>query len=257
MTTSADYAQPGLRLDSRLEWRRSGSSRTVLNTLGAAWRIDTDWSLLARSAVEHTDAFDGADTLRLRQQLGLAWRPAEHDRWTALARYEHRQERRDAPDAAAGATGTAGGSGGAGASVASAGIGSVDGLERTHVLSAHVAHKPWRGLQLSGRLAVKHHTLDAEGLRSSAWAQLITGRAMWELAPRWDAGVLAMLHSGSGGVRQTGLGLEAGYRVADDLWLSLGFNAFHLRDDALTGDAAMQRGLFVRLRFKFDEGLFR
>lgn len=257
VTTSADYAQPGLRLDSRLEWRRSGSSRTVLNTLGAAWRIDTDWSLLARSAVEHTDAFDGADALRLRHQLGLAWRPAEHDRWTALVRYEHRQERRDAPDAAAGATGTAGGSGGAGASVASVGIASVDGLERTHVLSAHVAHKPWRGLQLSGRLAVKHHTLDAEGLRSSAWAQLISGRAMWELAPRWDAGVLAMLHSGSGGVRQTGLGLEAGYRVADDLWLSLGFNAFHLRDDALTGDAAMQRGLYVRLRFKFDEGLFR
>jgi hypothetical protein len=37
----------------------------------------------------------------------------------------------------------------------------------------------------------------------------------------------------------------------------VGFNAFDLRDPALTGDLATQRGVYLRLRFKFDEGVFQ
>jgi large repetitive protein len=253
LATSADYARPGLRLDARLELRRTGSADSVLNTLGAAWRLDDDWSMLARSAIESTQARrDGAaDTLRLRQQLGLAWRPKDSNAWAALARYEHRMESSgSATSATVGGTGDSAGTDGHDTDDGSS-------LSRTHIVSAHLSHQPRRDLWLNARLAAKWHLLDAEGIRSHARAQLLSARAVWEFAPRWDAGLQGVVRLGQGGVRHGGMGVELGTLLADNLWLSVGFNAFDLRDPALTGDLATQRGVYLRLRFKFDEGVFQ
>ena len=56
--------------------------------------------------------------------------------------------------------------------------------------------------------------------------------------------------------RQYGLGLELGYLVTANLWVSAGYNFFGYRDEDLAGADYTTKGPYVRLRFKFDETVF-
>ena len=49
----------------------------------------------------------------------------------------------------------------------------------------------------------------------------------------------------------------AGYAIVDNLWASVGFNFIGFSDDDLVESDYTRRGLYLRLRFKFDETLFR
>jgi hypothetical protein len=63
---------------------------------------------------------------------------------------------------------------------------------------------------------------------------------------------------GQGGARQQAFGVEAGYLLRQNLWLSAGFNASGFSGDAdLSGYEYTQRGAYIRLRFKFDEDIFK
>jgi len=64
-----------------------------------------------------------------------------------------------------------------------------------------------------------------------------------------QAGVLY----GKGGALQKTAGVELGYQVAKDLWVSAGYNFVGLRDRELTANEYTSKGAYIRLRFKFDE----
>ena len=54
------------------------------------------------------------------------------------------------------------------------------------------------------------------------------------------------------------MGVEAGYLLQQNLWLSAGVNAAGFAGDAdLVGYEYTRAGVYVRLRFKFDENLFK
>ena len=53
-----------------------------------------------------------------------------------------------------------------------------------------------------------------------------------------------------------GVGLELGFMVMENLWLSAGYNVFGYSDKDLTAGEYTNKGAFVRLRYKFDEDLF-
>ena len=57
------------------------------------------------------------------------------------------------------------------------------------------------------------------------------------------------------GAAKTAVGIEAGYLVWKNLWLSFGYNARGFSAADLAGEANTQRGAYLRLRFKFDESL--
>jgi hypothetical protein len=80
---------------------------------------------------------------------------------------------------------------------------------------------------------------------------------MWDITERWDAGVLGSV-MGDRGFRalRYGVGAETGYLLQENLWLSVGYNFFGFKDTDAIGQNATDRGIFVRLRFKFDEDLF-
>ena len=58
------------------------------------------------------------------------------------------------------------------------------------------------------------------------------------------------------GSRRRGLGVEVGYLMQSNLWLSVGYNIFGYQERDLAYAEPTERGLFLRLRFKFDEDLF-
>lgn len=53
------------------------------------------------------------------------------------------------------------------------------------------------------------------------------------------------------------LGAEVGYSPMTNLWLSMGYNFAGYHDDEIASNDDNQRGAYFRLRFKFDEDLFK
>ncbi|HEY4318381.1 MAG TPA: hypothetical protein VGN04_12335, partial [Herbaspirillum sp.] len=82
------------------------------------------------------------------------------------------------------------------------------------------------------------------------------GRVTHDLGRRWDAGLAASLFADSLGQRKQAFGVEAGYLLKDDLWLSVGYNAVGFSDRDFAGMADTEQGVYFRMRFKFDENSF-
>ena len=98
---------------------------------------------------------------------------------------------------------------------------------------------------------------NSNGIATRYHAQLVSGRATWQFAPKWDVGLAASgLFGEPGNAKQYGLGLEVGYLVTTNLWLSAGYNVLGYRDDDLATGESTQKGAYVRLRYKFDEAVF-
>jgi len=108
---------------------------------------------------------------------------------------------------------------------------------------------------ITGRYAVKWANDRSSGLESRSLTQLLGGRSTWDITERLDLGLQAYRMAGNGAA-ENALGIEAGYLVWKNLWLSLGYNVKGFRAAELAGDAYTQRGVYLRLRFKFDESLF-
>jgi hypothetical protein len=49
------------------------------------------------------------------------------------------------------------------------------------------------------------------------------------------------------------VGIEAGYMLAQNLWVSAGYNIFGYKDPDMQGADYTAKGVYVRLRYKFDE----
>ena len=79
---------------------------------------------------------------------------------------------------------------------------------------------------------------------------------MYEINERWDAGVQAGAMWHKDNTRYL-LGAEVGYSPITNLWLSAGYNFKGYHDDDIADSNTNQQGAYMRLRFKFDENLFK
>lgn len=237
-------AHPLWRASTGVEWRRSGDVDdtpederfdTLLWRVMVARKLDRDWTLLGRHYLLRTDYRARGDIAQHRSIVGVAYRDTDRNRVNALAKLEHRLES-DATDATAGEL-----------------------RSRAWIASLHGDWHPSRPWWLTGRLAGKWQDDRFEGgVRDRFRAQLAAGRVVWDVTERWDLGLLAAAQFGQRGAREHAVGVEVGYLLRTNLWLSAGFNATGFDGDAdLAGYEYTRRGVYLRLRFKFDEDLFR
>ena len=245
LALGVDYSvHPLWRISTRGEFRRSGD---VANTVGndafntllwqvtVARKLDRDWTALARNYLLKTDYTAKGDVLQDRFQIGLAYRDTDTNRVNALAKVEFKNEV-DASNATAGEL-----------------------RSRATIVSTHADYHPSRPWWMTGRVAGKWQTDQFEGgVKSNFKAALLAGRLVYDITEHWDLGVLGAVQAGQGGAQQKAVGIEAGYLIRQNLWASVGFNASGFRGDAdLAGYEYTQRGAYIRLRFKFDEDLFK
>jgi uncharacterized repeat protein (TIGR01451 family) len=229
-------ANPMWKGSTRLELRDGQSSQSLLHTIGFAARVAKEWTFLGRNTLSLQRARGGerggGERMLERLQAGLAYRDADTDRVNALARVEHREERDDTQ------------------------VG-VDLKRSTQLVSLHGDYKLNRPFTLSGRYAAKWTSERSNGIASKYRAQLAGGRLTWEFAPKWDISVAASGLFGDGAkARQFGVGIELGYLVATNLWVSAGYNVLGFKEDDLAAGDYTQKGAYVRLRYKFDEAIF-
>lgn len=235
ITLGLEYTRnPLWKGTARLELRDGATSDSILSTVGVASKLNRDWTFLGRNTFTLTRN-QGTSTGELMQdrfQAGVAYRQTDSNEWSGLARVELKFEKDSTQP----------------------------GMElkrSVEILSLHGNYQPRRPFTLSGRYAAKIASEKSNGLISKSNAQLISGRAIWEFAPKFDLSINAATLLGQGAQkRQYGLGFEVGYLLTDNLWLSGGYNFFGFKDDDLVSGDYTAKGAYVRLRYKFDEELF-
>jgi uncharacterized repeat protein (TIGR01451 family) len=222
---------------TRLEWSDSQTAQTWLGSLGAAARLEPSLTALVRGLYnQQNPSVAGAGAIKLAQaQFGLAWRPVDSDVWNALARVEYKRSQND---------------------TLGAGL-NID--ESADIFSAHVNVQPDARWVVEGRYGIKRAIDYLAAFPTCYVAQILGARSVWDLNEKWDAGLQYYLENGSndGTGRQQAYGMELGYLVAKNAWLSVGYNLRGISDPDLAGQDYVQRAFYLRLRMKFDENLFR
>jgi len=261
-------------LGGRLEWRRLKDSNvsqinpldpsapptetflpgndTWLSTLTAARKINRDWTFLGRNYLLFTDnRGHTGNRWEDKLQLGLAYRDTDTNRLNVLARYEYWVQRdKSGLNPYLPPFGSDGSDFYPGDPVAS------EGFDK-HVVSVHGEYHPSRPWWFGGRTAAKWQRDHFDGGSSFYSAYLVSGRVTYDITKRWDlSGLASLMYSPQGASKQYALGVEAGYQLQDNLWLSAGYNWRGFNDRDLTGSDYTNQGFYVRLRFKFDEDLF-
>jgi uncharacterized repeat protein (TIGR01451 family) len=227
-------ANPLWKGSTRLELRDAKTSESVLSTVAVASKLNRDWTLLGRntySLIRNKGGQTGENE-QDRLQAGVAYRDTESDVLSGLARIEHRAEKDTTQPEVT--------------------------LKRTvDLLSVHANLQPVRPFTFSGRYATKWVKDDSNGIKSKNNGQLLSARAIWEIAPRWDVSLHgSTMWSNASHSKQYGVGLELGFMVMENLWLSGGYNFHGYRDDDFANGEYTNKGAYLRLRYKFDEDLF-
>jgi hypothetical protein len=218
----------------RVEYRFSDVQDQWLSTLAVSRKLSDDWSLIGRnvylSARTQEPLSPTAAQVEDRAQVGLAYRDNSTNVWNALARYEYRTDYNNAP---------------------------LTGIDSHTQIAALLAnYHPVRAWEFEGQLAGKQVREILNGAPSNYDAALVAGRAQWDLNPHWDVGILASTTDG-GGSKDQGVAFEVGRRVFDNLWVSVGAIAGRYADAELFSANSSWRGVYLRMRFKFDEKSFR
>lgn len=231
-TTKADW-----KASAKLEWSTSSAAQTWLATAGAAAKVSPDVTLLTRALYnQQVNSAAGGGVIRLAQaQFGFAYRPVDNDVWNALARIEVKHSKNTTLGAG------------------------LDTDEAANILSAHLNYQPASSWVINGRYGIKRTADFANGISSTYTSQIIGARSVWDVSDRWDAGIQYYVELGANGAagHQQAVGAEVGYLVMKNLWLSVGYNVKGFVDVDLAGEDYTQRAFYLRLRFKFDENLFK
>jgi len=224
-------ANENYKASGRLEKRWGDTSDTLLASAGAAYRYSDEVTLLAKDIYSQVDYDDGHRTIN-RFQLGAAYRDYDSNKLDMLAKLEYRLDDN--------ATGN-------------------DPYQKdTVVWSWSGNYHPTRPLTLSGHYAGKYTEYDAQGIASDNTAHAVYARGLYDISERWDIG----LQAGTYWNKQADdlsylVGTEVGYSPMTNLWLSLGYNFMGFEDEDIAYDDTTIEGAYFRLRFKFDEDLFK
>jgi large repetitive protein len=235
LTFGLEYtASPLWKGSTRLELRDGTSSDSLLSTVAIASKINREWTFLGRntySLIKNQGTQSGKNEQE-RFQVGVAYRDTETDVWNGLARVEHRSENDTTQPEVQ--------------------------LKRTvELFSLHANWQPRRPFTFSGRYAAKWVSEDSNGIKAKNNAHLLSARAIWEIAPRWDISVTGSTVIGRGAQAKTyAVGMELGFMVMENLWLSGGYNFYGYRDEDFANGEYTNKGTYLRLRYKFDEDLF-
>ena len=224
-------ANENYKASGRLEKRWGDTSDTLLGSAGIAYRYSDEITLLAKDIYSKVDYDDGYRTIN-RFQLGAAYRDYDSNQLDMLAKLEYRLDDNATGD---------------------------DPYQKDAIVwSWSGNYHPTRPLTLSGHYAGKYTEYDAQGIASDNTAHAVYARGLYDISERWDVG----LQAGTYWNKQANdlaylVGAEVGYSPMTNLWLSLGYNFMGFEDEDIAYDDTTIEGAYFRLRFKFDEDLFK
>jgi hypothetical protein len=228
MSLGALYsANPIYKVGGKLEYRTSRTTDQWNATAAYDRKLSDNWSAIARELFLYSHdrwATGAGDQTQNRFQLGLAYRDTLTNKFHGLARFEHRLDN---------STATA------------------DTKDSsTAIFSLHGNYHPIRSTTLTGQVALKSVSETFGNVVSKWQGTLVSARYTYDINDRFDASVFGSRMWGSGG-EVSGLGVEVGARVIDNLWLGVGYNKGKFADTELFSSNASWTGWHLRLNYKF------
>ena len=222
-------ASPIWKASGRVEWRDDNQATNWLATTGIAGKIDRDWTVLARNYFSQTTPDLGGKHTQDRLQVGMAYRPVDTNTFDALGQVEFKTDKDDTAILVSNRT--------------------------ADIVSARFNWHPCRTCFFSGRVALKRVKEDLLGTPASYYAQLVSGRAMYDITNRWSLGANWSVLRGQGGAKQYAYGPEIGFVAIDNLWLVAGYTWRGFSDTDLALENYTNRGWYLGMRYKFSEDL--
>jgi uncharacterized repeat protein (TIGR01451 family) len=212
----------------RAEWRGSDTG-TKVNLLAGAQRSLGKGEAVAAGLAVLTES-GATDSRNVTARLSYAYRPAT-SQWMFLEKLEYLEEKSQTLAAQL--------------------------FTRKLVNNFNANWKATRDTQVAMQYSAKYVREMLGDTNYSGYTDLIGIEARHDLGERWDIGVHAgLLRTLRTGGRSYQLGLSVGYQVADNTWVSVGYNQYGFTDPDFSGAEYRGKGLYVNLRMKFDQDTF-
>ena len=230
-TLAGEYLRDkDLKLTGRYEIRAGPGESASLYGAGLAYKVNGALTLLGKANLWDKDADAGHDRL-FDGYLGASFRPLAGNplQLLTLARYKLDDKGSDP----------------------------TLGDSRSLILSAEPSYRLVKYWSLQGKYAVKLSFLDAGGLGSRSYTDLVLAGLSYDLAERWElSAYLKLTNQYDTGQHSFGAVASVGYRVYRNVVLSAGYNYARLDDRDLTGETFRGQGPFFGVKVKFDEDMF-
>ena len=225
------YRQDDWLVNSRLE-HHQGDVSDKWNLLTGASRQLSEGRVVAANLSLYTENADGGqrqDNADLT--AGLAWRPAT-SRWAFLYRSDLKFERRR--DEA------------------------FNIESRKWVNNFNANYAPNERHQISVLVGGKYVLDTIDDTEYDAITALLGTQYRWFFTPRWDIGLHGTgLHAFNTTTTQFSLGASLGRNLAQDMWVSVGYNFTGFRDPDFVAAEYTAQGPYLKLRMKFDQSSVR
>lgn len=112
--------------------------------------------------------------------------------------------------------------------------------------------------QTSFQYGAKTATETIDGGKYSQFVDLIGIETRYDLTERWDLGLQATtLHAWTLNHYDTSCGISIGHTIADNIWISLGYNFTGFFDEDFSRGNYTRQGGFIKFRMKFDQQSIR
>lgn len=214
--------------NARLEWRGSDTDTKINLLMGAQRNLDDGRTMAA--GLIYNRVKGTVDTSRVDARLSYAHRPLNSE-WIWLDRLQYVHE---STQDMAGRL-----------------------LTRKLINNLNANWLPNRHTQIALQYGVKYVRDSIDDATYKGFTDLIGIEARQDLGERWDIGLhTGMLHSWQSGTRDYQLGVSLGFKLADNAWLSVGYNQRGFVDADFAGAEYRARGIYLNLRIKFDQNSF-
>jgi uncharacterized repeat protein (TIGR01451 family) len=112
--------------------------------------------------------------------------------------------------------------------------------------------------QISLQYAFKYVKSNFGGLEFSGYTDLIGADYHRALSPKWDVGAhTSIYHSYESDVMDYGFGLSLGYNLRDNMWFTIGYNAFGFDDSDFAAARYTAQGPYLQISIKADQHTLR
>ncbi len=212
--------------NGRVEKRDSDKEDRWTLATSAQTTSRTDLSLLASLRLQQNFAATGQEKSNEKLHLALAWRPGDTP-WLVLNRLELINEQSR---------------------------GNLDNTSKRIINNLNSYYRATERLQLGFQYGAKYliETIDGNDYRGRA--DLLGLESRYDINPRWDIGLHgSLLQVADARQYDYSSGASVGHVLADNIWLSLGYNFNGFHDEDFSRSRYTMEGPFLKFRMKFDQ----
>ena len=227
VSAGVDYVQDSFSSSARIEVRSGETDDKINLVLGAQRALNKGEAVAAAFILTDSKNNTGVSNNKFDLRLSYAYRPLL-SRWTVLDRLDFIGENQNDL--------------------------TTNSRSKKLVNNFNANYIPNRRTQLSLQYGNKYVLDTIDGEEYKGYTDIASAELRYDLSSRWDVGIHgSLLNSWNSGVHVFGAGASVGYRVMDNTWVSVGYNAKGLNDNDFDGAEYRAKGVYATIRVKFDQ----